>query len=674
MLVLVQALGHLYGGASAATDYYVATGGSDSNSGTLAQPFKTIGKAALVASSGDTVYIGAGTYPETVSLTRSGLPAAPIVFRAQGNGAVWVDGACTRTNVFDISADHLTIVGIGVKRANEANIRLDASDHITLDGLTVQDWACAGGEDQFRAGVASWGGGSHLTVVNSRFERRVDVAGTDDGYGNAIWLKNTGASAGGGHLISGNTIIGGYDGIGGEPEDVSWGAFNHDSTIENNTVSDCSDDGIQVEGGTANVMVQGNTVKRCLIGIAFAPALTGPLTIQRNVISEPIERFGLGAAMFKAGDSSVGEVRVYHNSFFAGSTPADGLKQTNADLRNITLKNNAIYSSRYVIETGSHTGTVSANYDAMYTSDSGRFVKWNGSTYNPLSSFRNATGQEMNGTSPASFGWDATLRPLAGSPLIDAGVVIPGANDGFSGSRPDVGAFEFGVAPTATPPPSPPLPSPTPTPSPAPATPTPTPTSAPPTPTPSPTPQTPSATPTPDTATPTPRPPTPTPTPASPTPTPTPTAAVVTPTPPTTTAPATPTPTSAPVLPTLTPTPTPTGTPAHTPQTPTPSPDTLPTTPVPTPTPAPTEAPATPPPSDSKLRGDIDCSGIVDSVDALKVLKVVSGKGHFAKCAGSADIDCSGSVTASDARRILRYIARFPAVAADNCPLIGAAE
>jgi len=45
-----------------ATTYYVAPTGSDSNSGTLSSPFKSITKAQSVASSGDTVYLRGGTY------------------------------------------------------------------------------------------------------------------------------------------------------------------------------------------------------------------------------------------------------------------------------------------------------------------------------------------------------------------------------------------------------------------------------------------------------------------------------------------------------------------------------------------------------------------------------------------------------------------------------------
>ena len=79
-------------GANAAT-YYVATNGSDSNSGTLIQPFKTVQHAANLAQPGDTILIRAGTYRETVVPARSGSVTAPITFAPFENETVVISGA-----------------------------------------------------------------------------------------------------------------------------------------------------------------------------------------------------------------------------------------------------------------------------------------------------------------------------------------------------------------------------------------------------------------------------------------------------------------------------------------------------------------------------------------------------------------------------------------------------
>lgn len=72
--------------------YYVGPDGDDGNEGTIGRPFKTISKAAAVVEPGDRCYIRGGTYPETVHLTRSGKPGAPIVFSAHSGESVVIDG------------------------------------------------------------------------------------------------------------------------------------------------------------------------------------------------------------------------------------------------------------------------------------------------------------------------------------------------------------------------------------------------------------------------------------------------------------------------------------------------------------------------------------------------------------------------------------------------------
>src|SRR5262249_32383184 len=52
--------------------FYVATTGSDSNLGSLTQPFRTLGKGVKILKPGDTLYIRAVTYPESLYNTIPG--------------------------------------------------------------------------------------------------------------------------------------------------------------------------------------------------------------------------------------------------------------------------------------------------------------------------------------------------------------------------------------------------------------------------------------------------------------------------------------------------------------------------------------------------------------------------------------------------------------------------
>jgi uncharacterized protein (TIGR03437 family) len=76
-----------------AMDYYISPTGSDSALGTLAQPFETIQKAASVMVAGDTAYIRAGVYRETVTPKNSGTQSAPITYMAYNGESVTVSGA-----------------------------------------------------------------------------------------------------------------------------------------------------------------------------------------------------------------------------------------------------------------------------------------------------------------------------------------------------------------------------------------------------------------------------------------------------------------------------------------------------------------------------------------------------------------------------------------------------
>lgn len=78
---------------SQAATYYVSTSGSDSAAGSEAAPWRTIQHAADSIKPGDTVLIGPGTYRESIIITRSGTPEAPITISALPGARVVITGA-----------------------------------------------------------------------------------------------------------------------------------------------------------------------------------------------------------------------------------------------------------------------------------------------------------------------------------------------------------------------------------------------------------------------------------------------------------------------------------------------------------------------------------------------------------------------------------------------------
>jgi len=91
-----------------ATNYYIATNGSDSNTGTIAAPFATLGKAQSLVQAGDTVFIRGGVYSvaEKQIAEYSGIFAR--VFKLDKSGAanrpICYFGYPGERPVFDMSA------------------------------------------------------------------------------------------------------------------------------------------------------------------------------------------------------------------------------------------------------------------------------------------------------------------------------------------------------------------------------------------------------------------------------------------------------------------------------------------------------------------------------------------------------------------------------------------
>ncbi len=125
-------------------------------------------------------------------------------------------------------------------------------------------------------------------------------------------------------------------------------------------------------------------------------------------------------------------------------------------VHNATLRNNIFQGNGYSIEE-TQVGSTGHdwNYDNWNTTSGNYHFKWENVNYSTIAQLCKATGLECNGHEEAPGlanpgGGNFSLLPT--SPNINRGIAIPGINDNFSGSAPDIGAFEsvFGE-PTATP-------------------------------------------------------------------------------------------------------------------------------------------------------------------------------------------------------------------------------
>ena len=110
-----------------ATTYYVAKTGSDSNAGTQAAPWLTIGKAASTMVAGDKVIVGGGTYAEKVTPVNSGTSSARITYEADFSAGDVIIDATGETMGFSCSKAYTTIDGFVVINANTHGISFSTS-------------------------------------------------------------------------------------------------------------------------------------------------------------------------------------------------------------------------------------------------------------------------------------------------------------------------------------------------------------------------------------------------------------------------------------------------------------------------------------------------------------------------------------------------------------------
>ncbi len=116
--------------------YFVSAAGSDTSDGSENNPFKTVKKAVSMLRPGDTLYIGEGTYHESVNFTQSGRSDAWITVRGFGN--VVFDGGTSLTTLpaFDTKGqDFIRFQNLTVTNMRAAVEVSAGSDHIEIDGL-----------------------------------------------------------------------------------------------------------------------------------------------------------------------------------------------------------------------------------------------------------------------------------------------------------------------------------------------------------------------------------------------------------------------------------------------------------------------------------------------------------------------------------------------------------
>jgi hypothetical protein len=247
----------------AAGTWYVATSGSDaSGTGSQANPWRTIQKAADSVGPGSTVLIQPGTYRQAVEIAFAATADQPVVFRGNGAGVVIDADAVARDAVLITNSSYVTLENVRIQEAPRAGLRVSASNHVAVrDNVFAnnQRWGLfTDFSDDLRIeGNESYGATIEHGIYHSNSGDRPVIRGNviHDNYANGIHM-NGDISMGGDGVVSDAVVEGNYifgNGAGGGSGINMDGVQN--SLIRNNVIFNQHASGIsmyQVDGGVCS--------------------------------------------------------------------------------------------------------------------------------------------------------------------------------------------------------------------------------------------------------------------------------------------------------------------------------------------------------------------------------------------------------------------------------------
>jgi parallel beta-helix repeat protein len=338
---------------------------------------------------GQTVLVSPGTYQETVTVSRSGAPGAPIKFVAARPEAVSVTG----------------FPGGGA-----VGFRVVGSTYVTIQGFRVRGTGADG--IVIRNSFAVVVRGNHVSRAGEPVAGRL-----------ATGIRLEGAS---GSVVAGNTV----------DHNTNYGIYLTSGSTRNRIVGN-------------RVFENARAIQRGAAGIQL---LSSPANTVTGNISHDNEDSGIGLltgsndtlicdnVVYGNGDHGIDSYgatgqRIIANTVYKNSAAGINVESgsTGATIANNISVENGINSPRthgdIRVESGSTSGT-SMDYDLVYRSARDTILVWNSVSYMSVASFTSATGQETHGRqqnpmfrNPAGGDFHLGAR----SPAIDS------ANSGVSG-------------------------------------------------------------------------------------------------------------------------------------------------------------------------------------------------------------------------------------------------
>ncbi len=421
-------------------DRYVAPG-SGGGSGSATDPFLGLQAAADAAEPGNRFIVTAGTY-DPFTLTTSGQDGAPIVFTNLGDVSdVVIDGDDINSGVvtigrFDRITSYVSVSNFTI-RNGRWGVDAQNTQYLDIIGNYITDVGFGvynrRDKDQER----------HQVVCDNTITGRTPWPGSGIPSERGIDLR------GWGHTVCNNTVSNFGDCVSVQP--FTGPSYGND--VYGNDASRCVDDGIEVDYNQANVRVWANRVVNARMGVSIQPIRGGPAYVLRN------ELVNLESNSIKINNDPSGFL-IAHNTAIKLNNAFD---EGSSGWTNGRLRNNALFGNRYAFELSSvsPSGFRDFDYNGWSTTRTGSdpWFKWENMRYTRLGDLppgvedhgvELALSDLMNASLPVatSIAVDpdsVDLRPKAGSPLVNAGQVLPNINDLWvSDGQPDLGVYELG--------------------------------------------------------------------------------------------------------------------------------------------------------------------------------------------------------------------------------------
>jgi len=392
---------------------------------------------------GHVISLSNGVYTGKIEIQASGTEDNPIILRGESTGGViirtqgWPMPATG--NDCNNSGTNLTIRGSHVYVENMTlegeywGVTVNSTTSDDTEGVVIRNTRIT----NVHCGILSWhDNNTGFYICNNVLEGQF----TNENTGRPTWDVDGIRFTGMGHTLCHNTFSGFGDTI-----DIPTHNETRSVDIFRNDIRWGGDDGLELDGAEGNIRAYENRVSNSGTGISLQPGGGGPFYIFRNVLynlGEEWENDGQlwqASLPFKFKDGAKG-LLVYHNTTIrAGSAWSQGESVNNSRMFNNLLLGST-GGARFGISSDSVVDYNGFNFDSNYVT-SANSVQLSLPIFSPADEIL-ATGTE----NWEAFWFPRTFELAPGSDAVDAGVVLPNINDGYSGAAPDLGAVELGSA------------------------------------------------------------------------------------------------------------------------------------------------------------------------------------------------------------------------------------